>query len=408
MQRNRKQQYRVEHRSFSNLSAVLALLGLLWLPQCSAATTDDQFEVYVFNLCNTVIPPTNPLNWDSVKLGNLCTNAFPAGYNGNPSTLTSSSNLGSANASGGSTRKTQSVQDRLEERKKEAGKAASADSGGWGLLFSPQYGKSKRPETELENGFQSDLAGLLLGLDYRFSDSFVLGAAIGYTKDKIGFLNNAGTLKTTSNTLTLYGTWTPSVSGYIDGYLGTGKIDLDNQRQIVFGLLSPSTASSNTTGKQIMAGLSAGYKMDSGRANFGPFINLDYIKTTIDGYDERGNTLLELRYSDRSTVSTTGSVGGQANMAFNYDWGNLLPSTRLAAVHEYKNDARQISSELVITPGPTFSIASDAPDRNYFLTGLGLTAAFNGGAQAFLNYEKRSKDKLLNSWAVSAGVLVEF
>jgi hypothetical protein len=40
--------------------------------------------------------------------------------------------------------------------------------------------------------------------------------------------------------------------------------------------------------------------------------------------------------------------------------------------------------------------------------GLGISAALNGGTQLFLDYDKRAQDRLLSSWAVSAGVLVGF
>lgn len=400
-------QFSVVGRIFLNyrfLPSFLILFGGIPL-QATAVTVDDQFEFYVNTICGT--PPLP--DWDSGQLGTLCSTVFTGSPDGSPGTMTSSSNLGIGGSKGGATtRQPPSIKDRLEERKQETEKGASADGGGWGLLFSPQYGKSKRPETELENGYQSALKGLAVGLDYRFSDSFVLGTAIGHTKDEADFINEAGFLKTTSNTLTLYGTWIPAEGGYIDGYLGAGKSDINNQRRVIFGLLPPGTASGDTSGSQIMAGLSAGYRADFDNFNLGPFINLDYIKTTIDGYDESGTTGLELRYSERSIVSTTSSLGGQGSMAFGYDWGTLLPSIRLAAVHEYKSDSQQIGNQLVIAPTTPFLVATDNPDRNFLLTGLGLAAAFNGGTQTFINYEKRSKDKLLNSWAVSIGVLAEF
>jgi len=37
-----------------------------------------------------------------------------------------------------------------------------------------------------------------------------------------------------------------------------------------------------------------------------------------------------------------------------------------------------------------------------------VAAALDGGAQLFLDYEKRTQDRLLSSWAVSLGALVEF
>jgi len=299
----------------------------------------------------------------------------------------------------------------LEEQKEKPEKSASADDGGWGFLVAPQYGKSSRVESDLENGYQSKLTGLIIGLDYRFSDSFVLGGAIGKTRDTADFLNNAGSLKTSNNIFTLYGTWMPSESTAVDGYLGYGKVNFDSQRHIaiVVGLGGISgTTTGSTSGKQIMAGLSASHQKDFGRVNLAPFINFDYIKTSIDGYNETGTTTVEMHYSDRSAISFTGSLGGRISISYDYDWGALLPSARLGAVHEFQNKSKQIGNELVSAPGSGFLVETDSPDRNYLNLGLGVAAAFNGGTQMFLDYEKRTQDKLLSSWAVSLGVLTEF
>jgi uncharacterized protein with beta-barrel porin domain len=334
------------------------------------------------------------------------------GGGGTPSSAVSS-NLGTVNAgSGAALRKKKGIRVPLDEQQEEKDKGASADGGGWGLLVTPQYSKSNRPETDLENGYQSNLSGLVVGLDYRFSDSFVLGLAAGQTNDKANFNNNAGFLKTSNNTATLYGTWLYSERVAVDGYLGYGKLKLDNQHQFAFGSLISGTMSGNTTGSQTMAGLSASYQTDVGRFNLAPSFNLDYIKTSINAYNERGSNvntnLMALHYGDRSVTSLTSSLGGRVSTPYGYDWGTLVPSARLAAVHEFQNRTRQISNELVLTPGTGFLVATDAPDRNYLISGLGVSAALNGGTQLFFDFEKRMQDRLLSSWAVSLGGLVEF
>jgi uncharacterized protein with beta-barrel porin domain len=306
-----------------------------------------------------------------------------------------------------SLRKRKGVHERLDVQKEKADKGASADGGGWGFLVTPQYSKSNRMETDLENGYQSELAGLVVGLDYRFTDSFVLGGTLGQTKDNTNFFNSAGSLKTSNNTFTLYGTWLPSESVAIDGYLGTGKINFDSQRHVVFGLIS-GMDSGRTTGDQLMAGLSASYQKDIGRVNVAPFINLDFIKTSINGYNESGTTTMEMHYGNRSALSLTSSLGSRVSTSYGHDWGTLVPSARLALVHEFQNRTSQISNELVSTPGTGFLVATDAPDRNYLIAGLGVAAALNGGTQLFLDYEKRTQDRLLSSWAITAGVLVGF
>lgn len=403
------QNHEAENRPLSNSSALLALalFAGTGIPlHAAAATTNTQFENYIFDICNTA---TSPPGWDAQKVALMCFDAFPGGPAGTPGTVVVSTNLGTANASGGTaSRKKKSIPELLEEQKQEPEKAASADGGGWGLLLAPQYGKNSRPETALENGFDSNLKGLLVGLDYRFSDSFILGAAIGHTKDDAAFLNGAGSLKTTNNTFTVYGTWVATERASVDGYLGMGKINFDSQRRVAFGPIISGIASGSTSGDQTMAGLSASYQASLGRVNLDPFVTFDYIHTRISGYEERGTTLLELRYRDRKNISATGSLGARSGTSLAYDWGTLSPSVRLAAVREFQNNAGQISNELVSTPGTALLVATDTPDRSYTLTGLGVTAALNSGTHLFLDYEKRNGDRLLDSWAVSIGVVVEF
>jgi len=339
----------------------------------------------------------------------MCANAFPGGPFGSYGTVNVSTNLGIANAdSGAALRKKKGIRELRDEQKDQPEKGASADGGGWGFLLTPQYGRSNRTETDFENGYQANLKGLVAGLDYRFSDSFVFGATLGQTRDNATFLNGAGSLKTGNNTINLYSTWMPSENTSVDGYLGYGNLSFDSQRLVVFGPIILGMASGNTTGKQVLAGMSVSYQKDIGRINLSPFINLDYIKTSITGYSESGTTLMELHYSDRSTISFTSSLGARVSSSYGYDWGALQPSMRLAAVHEFQNNAKQIYNELVITPGIGLLVSTDAPDRNYLNLGLGVSAALNGGTQLFLDYDKRAQDKLLSSWAVSAGVLVGF
>lgn len=397
--------FNVSCRAFLSKIAGLLLFLLVLLPQhVLAAASNAQFYQYVFDTCNT--PPAVIL--DVAKYNTLCSAFLAYASNG----ATNSVNVGTANAgSGASLRKKKGVRESLDEQKDKPAKGASSDSGGWGFLVTPQYSKSSRVETDFENGYQSNLKGLVLGLDYRYSDSFIFGLAVGQTKDEAIFLNNAGFLKSRNSTLTIYSTWLPVERIAVDGYLGFGKLNFENQRHVAFSTIS-GTNSGSTTGKQTMAGLSASYQTDVGRFNLAPFVNLDYIKTIINGYNERGSNVgadsIALHYGDRSVFSLTSSLGARVGTSFGYEWGALLPLVRLAAVHEFQNKARQISNEFVITPGTGFMVSTDTPDRNYLNLGLGVSAALNGGTQLFLDYEKRTQDRLLSSWAVSLGGLVEF
>jgi uncharacterized protein YhjY with autotransporter beta-barrel domain len=385
------------------VAVVVVVIGAGVMPQYAAAAgTDVQYKLYLDALCAAGLPPG--ATWNPIVVGQMCNAVSAAGA---ASSANFSVNLGTSNAGGAASRKKKGVHEYLNEQQDKSAKGASADGAGWGFLITPQYGNSNRTETEKENGYQSVLKGVVVGLDYRYSDSFVLGGTIGQTNDAATFFGNAGSLKTNTNTLTIYGTWLPEDSIAIDGYMGYGKIKLDSQRKILFGSIT-GIASGNTSGSQVMGGVSASYTKSVGNFSLSPYVGLDSIKTTFDSYNEVGSTLLELHFSDHKALSVTSNLGVRMNSSYSYDWGALLPSAHVSAVHEFQNNSRQISNELVITPGAGFVVETDSPDRNYFNIGLGVVAALNGGTQLFLDYEKRTQDKLLSSWAVSLGGLFEF
>jgi uncharacterized protein YhjY with autotransporter beta-barrel domain len=339
----------------------------------------------------------------------MCTHLGGAASSGG---VNVSANLGIATAGGEvSARKKKNIRDLKEDPNKKNEKAASGDDGAWGFVVTPQYGKNTRSETDLENGYRSNLSGLLVGVDYRFSDRLVLGTTIASTQDKATFFNGAGSLKTGNTTLVMYGTWLAGENISFDGYLGNGKISLDSQREINWATTINNgffgTVTGNTTGRQTLAGLSVSLQKGYGDLNVSPFLNVDYVKTRINGYDENGTTTIEMHYGERNIASLTSSLGLRLDKSFSYDWGMLIPSVRLASVHEFQNHSQQIKNELVVTPGwGGFNVATDAPTRNYLNSGIGVVAALNRGTQLFLDYDKRSRDPLLNSWAVSIGVLI--
>lgn len=393
------------HKMLRNIVVAAIPLLLAGLPQTALATTaDNDFRTFVMALCAGTINQPPGTVWDTNSLNAMCPKATGAGNVGGLAV-----SVGSSSARGGSVAREKNVfREQLdEEREKSKGKGASADGGGWGLLVAPQFGKNHRIDTQLEHGFDSELTGLSIGLDYRFSDRFVTGLVVGYAHDNVTFRDNASSLKTTNSNLTLYGTWLPADAVAVDGYLGYGKNKMDSQRHVLFNLIN-GTAIGNSAGRQLMGGLSISYQADWGWGGLSPFINLDTVKSTADGYSETGTTGLELHFKENTIRSTTSSLGLQANTMHSFQWGSLSPALRIAAVHEYQNNAQERPVELVSAPGVGITVRTDAPDRDYLTAGAGLTAGLNSGAQLFLNYEARTKDKLLKGWAASAGVLVEF
>lgn len=406
----------------------LLLASFVFSPQAQATKLDDDFEQILIDLCQRLGPfgGLDAEGWsaqDQQRLNNLCLAILPGG--GTPSTdaYVSSSNIGSSGATGKTTSSTSqmqvsSVKDRLAEIQEEE----AIDQGGWGLLLTVHGSETEREETVNESGYESSLQGILVGGDYRFNDRFISGFALGYTSDSADFSNNTGKLDTVNNSLVGYFTYLPSNNAYLDAYVGYSMLAFDSERVIDFqgtpgspSNLPTSTATGDYDGEQIMAGVSGGYDWHFGKLTLGAFAAFDISDTDIDSYAESGNTGLEFTYDKQKIESALTTLGINAGYDFNRRWGVLTPTFSVSAVHQSKDDVRDFALQPsfvpfgVTTPQDQTTVfnQTDEPDRDYLMASVGLIAALNSGTQFFVTYEQMSAHDFLDTWSLSAGVIIE-
>ncbi len=389
----------------SNSSAVRAgfpgvlLLLLLNSGFSVALASDDDLEIFFDGICQA-----GPL---PVDLFIACNNGFPAGSlaaEGGASAFNTSSNLGTSGAQG-------AVASDLDGRSRldddeELLLEIDNEAGGWGLLLAAQTGATERDQTELENGYESSLVGIIIGLDYLFSDSLIVGTTLSQIDDAADFDGDVGELDTESQSLLVYLTWLPSANLGVDAYLGSADADFDGDRRVTFGDIN-GVIDNSTSSSQLLAGLSVSYRWNFDKFNASGFLAYDLNDTDIDSYTETGTTGLELIYPDQEIESKTTSIGAYLSWDKEFAWGLLVPNLRLAAVHESGDGGREIDTELALAPGPVLTIETDDPDRDYGLVGLGLVGVLNNGQQWFVDYETRVAHDFIDDWSLSVGYLLE-
>src|SRR5207249_2847309 len=79
----------------------------------------------------------------------------------------------------------------------------------------------------------------------------------------------------------------------------------------------------STSGDEVKLSVNGGYDFVIERFTVGPRLGINLRETTIDGFQERGNTGLELKYNNQNVTSLTHVVGVFASYA--------LSTTRLVA-----------------------------------------------------------------------------
>jgi uncharacterized protein with beta-barrel porin domain len=290
--------------------------------------------------------------------------------------------------------------------------------------------------TSREAGFDFQTFGTTLGADYRFTDHFVLGATFNYLSTDIDFDTSSflgapagGGIDTRSFGFSVYGTYYVSNQFYIDGIVNFGWNNYNIDRRIIYSIPSTDrsgnlipgstttvnqTAQGDTDSTQYSFNVGAGYDFNVQGFIITPFVRLEYSRLDVDGYQETiNNTMngfgLALAFNDQEVESLLSVLGAQASYAISTGIGVLLPQVRAEWRHEFKNDARTITSRFVNDPARTpLALVTDSPDRNFFALGVSLSATFRGGVAAFVSYEPVVGLAEVTSHSVVGGIRLEF
>jgi outer membrane autotransporter protein len=292
------------------------------------------------------------------------------------------------------------------------GGGASADPptslGGLGIFLNGQGTFGDQNGSTLEPGFKFHTEGLTLGTDYRVSANFVLGAAAGYLHTTSTLDEAGGRVKLSGYSVSAFGSYYQADRFYVDAIATYGWNDFGVSRNVVFGDTS-ARAKSDPDGRQLTLSMSAGYNVNVGALTFGPTARATYIDVRIDGFQERGADLFNLRVNSQRVESLATDLGAQLSYAISLPWGVLSPLARAEWEHEFKGGSRVIAGSLVADPLRTlFGAPTNAPDRNYVNLAAGLTATLPRGASAFAHYETVLGRDRVTTHSFTAGLRFQF
>jgi outer membrane autotransporter protein len=259
-------------------------------------------------------------------------------------------------------------------------------------------------------GYDIISGGFMLGVDYRFCDSFAAGLYGGYTRSDVDFNNQpfglrGGDLTADNGTFGLYATWYKG-GFYIDGGASGGYNSYDIHRNDIFGFEDGST-----DGWQFDGFIAGGYDFHWHCLMFGPIASLQYTDVNINGFTEKNSSILALHYPDQDEDSLRSTLGVRWSM----DWklgGRLILRTESRAVwkHEFEDTAYGITSRFALSVLGSSNLTVFGPDngRDSALISGGFSLLWNDRVSTYAHIDSEYGRKNYENTALSAGVRITF
>ncbi len=293
----------------------------------------------------------------------------------------------------------------------------------WGFFATGTIGNGSRDPGEVDPGGDFDNYGLTAGVDYRVSDSLVVGAALGFNSNDSQLNQNLGDLESRGYSLSAYGSLFRGNNYYADAVLTMGRTSTDITRRINYTL--PSLSGGTTTIDQVATGspdsdqqsfaLSVGKDFNRGAWSFGPYLRGTYTRLDFDGYVERMSNPsgpgagLALEVDGRKLSSMQGVLGGKLSYVVSTSWGVLMPNVQIEYVKEFEDDSDGLVTRFAFDPtNSSIIIDGDEIDSDFLNIGLGLSAVFANGRSGYLYYEHVAGKDRISQGSLALGVRIEF
>lgn len=285
-----------------------------------------------------------------------------------------------------------------------------------GLWVSGTLGSSESKRRRGNSGFESDMWDLTGGVDYRFTDQFFAGVAVGHSDMNADYANDQGSLDAKTNSLHVYSGYALPHGFSLDASVSYLRGSYEQDRVIELYELNPEGTGFVSLGRQIAssepdvsqygANIGLTYTLMRGTWTFAPQAQYSYLRTRYDAFTESGPSEFNLAYAERNNSSNSFSVGAYMDRTFATSVGAFRPFLRAYFYADSGNSADLVARFAAAgDDGSTtpLSISMTEPDRRYGTAELGMafsrpigsrTVDFNFGYLQLLGFDS------LDRWSV--------
>jgi outer membrane lipase/esterase len=210
------------------------------------------------------------------------------------------------------------------------------------------YATGDTPDRAGGAGIGYNVGGATIGLDYRWTPYFLVGAAFNYSNAR-GTLNQGwGSMTTDAYQFAGYGSWS-NRNWFADLAISGG---FDNLKVTRPGLITPLTGSPDATSFVLqgktgylfdVAALSSG-AFNASTVKLGPIVGFTYSHTHINAYTETGDPILNQSVGSQDMDGVTGRAGIELRSSYLWNRWILSPWLDLTAEHDFNGGARTLTT----------------------------------------------------------------
>lgn len=252
-------------------------------------------------------------------------------------------------------------------------------------------------------GFQSNVAGLQLGIDKQVADDFIVGIGAGYNQTHLDTTNlySAGEIETFR--VGPYASWFND-NWYLDSSL-TGGFHNNSLTRLVTINDTDSFARGDYHANDLSLYFGGGRDYEMGVYTVSPLVSLQYIYYRQNDFAETGAEGENLAIDPRDAHSLRSRVGGQLIRVYHYGKGKIVPEVFAGWAHEYlANDPLEARFLGGVTP---FSVDRGGIFRDAAYFGATLTVKPREHASLFTRYNGEYSSGG-HFTAVDLGLMFEF
>jgi uncharacterized protein with beta-barrel porin domain len=307
------------------------------------------------------------------------------------------------------------------------GGAAGADgsafpSSSWGAFANGSYSAGSKAATTFEDAFNYNDTEYSAGADLRLNAHTVVGLLAEHTIKHVNFNSSEsivdGGIQGQGYGVLLYVQWEGDAA-YVNGSVGIQHLSLDTRRSITYPSLNPQipsvdeTSTSSTTANSWIGTVGTGYPFHWGGFSVEPYVNGQYVHTEIADFTEHDGNGFDIAVGSQAIPSLTAALGLKLQQAFLPPFGVIVPYIYGEYRHEFMQNSRTVDSQyadagLAVGAGSGFNLPTDAPTRNYYAAGAGLTLVLKHGLQGFVQYVKIFDLANYSDYVASGGIRYEF